>query len=324
MKKYLALGVITASAFLGFSASAFAVNLPQLNSSEWDTYTGDNTRFDGIYWRTGSCKETVDERSKTPAAIAELYTRLSNEIFGRRVAMTAGYAYDTSYACDQGGRWHAAIDMSASNGTSLKTVIGGTTTMIQNQKGNYFLGINGDDGNLWIYGHLGTLSVDTKNVRVNAGTTIGTIGSANHLHLEVQNGHSYKQTQGASSKRQFVLDNTISPLQAYFNIRGTITLPPPRFVTPTPPNGAICENPFSARTASSGVNVRSGPGTNFSIVRRIGGNQTVTFDCWMHGTAERDIWTGVRDARWYRIAGTNQWISSAVVIGNAPGSRPLP
>lgn len=323
MKKHLALGVITASAFFGFSASAFAVNLSQLSSSEWDTYTGDNTRFDGIYWRTGPCKETVDERSKTPAAIADLYTRLSNEIFGRRVAMTAGYAFDTSYACDQWGRWHAGIDMSASKGTELKTVVGGTTMMVQDTKGNYFLGIKGDDGNLWVYGHLDTLSVGTKGIRVNAGTTIGTIGSANHLHLEVQNGHSYKQTRGAHSDRKFVLDNTISPLQAYFNIRGTIT-PPPHRVTPTPPNGAICQGTFSARTASSGVNVRSGPGTNFGIARRIGGNQTVTFDCWMHGTRERDIWTGAPDARWYRIAGTNQWISSAVVIGNAPGSRPLP
>lgn len=81
---------------------------------------------------------------------------------------------------------------------------------------------------------------------------------------------------------------------------------------------------FSARTAGSGVNVRSGPGTNVGTVRRIGGNQTVNFDGWMHGTRERDIWTGAPDARWYRIAGTNQWISSAVVIGKAPGSRPLP
>ena len=322
MKKYLALGVITASAFLGFSASAFAVNLSQLNSSQWDTYTGDNTRFDGIYWRTAPCKETVDERSKTPAAIADLYTRLSREIFSRRVAMTAGYAFDTSYACALGGRWHAGIDMSASNRTPLKTVVGGTTTMIQNKPGDFFLGIRGDDGNLWVYGHLGTLSVGTNNVRVNAGTTIGTIGSANHLHLEVQNGHTYKQTGGAHRDRQFVLNNTISPLQAYFS-RG-ITPPPPREPMPTPPRGAICQGTFSARTASSGINVRSGPGTNFSIVRRIGGNQTVTFDCWMHGTRERNIWTGAPDARWYRIAGTNQWISGAVVIGSAPGSRPMP
>jgi hypothetical protein len=81
---------------------------------------------------------------------------------------------------------------------------------------------------------------------------------------------------------------------------------------------------FSARTASSGVNVRSGPSTNSSIVRRIGGNQTVNFDAWQYGTTERNIWTGAPDARWYRIVGTNQWISGAVVIGSAPGSRPMP
>lgn len=311
MKKYLALGVATASAFLSFSASAFAVNLSQLNSSQWDTYTGDNTRFD-LVWTTGRCKET-DERSKTPAAIAELYTQLSNEIFGRRVIMTAGYAFDKSYACALGGRWHAGIDMSAKSGTSLKTVIGGTTTMIQNKQGDYFLGIKGDDGNLWVYGHLGTLSVGTNGIRVKAGSTIGTIGSENHLHLEVQNGHSYKQTGGAHRNQQFVLNNTISPLEAYFR-RGLIADTNP-----------IREVRFSARTASTGVNVRSGPGTNFDIVRRIGGNQTVNFNAWKYGTTERDVFSGTPDARWYRIAGTNnEWISSAVVIGNAPNSRPLP
>ena len=215
MNKYLTIGLATASAFLSFGASASAFNLNQLTASQWDTYSGDNTRFDGIVWKTGTCRETVDERNSTPWEVAQVYNSLSNAIFGRRVTMTAGYAFDKSYRCGF-GKWHAGIDMGASRGTVVKAAISGTTTMIQNKVGDYFLGIRGDDGNLWIYGHLGTLSVSTNGVRVNAGTNIGTIGSAAHLHLEVQNGHTYQKTYGASTDQNFILRVTASPLEAYF------------------------------------------------------------------------------------------------------------
>ena len=94
--------------------------------------------------------------------------------------------------------------------------------------------------------------------------------------------------------------------------------------TPTPPANSIRYVNFSSITASSGVNGRSGPGSNFPIVRYSAGNQRVYFDAWQYGTTQRDLWLGTPDARWYRISGTNQWISSAVVFGNAPNSRPMP
>jgi len=94
--------------------------------------------------------------------------------------------------------------------------------------------------------------------------------------------------------------------------------------TPQPPTNPIRIVNFSATSASSGINVRSGPGTNFGVVRRIGGNQRINFDAWQYGTTERDLWMGTPDARWYRISGTNQWVASAVVFGNAPNSRPMP
>jgi len=88
--------------------------------------------------------------------------------------------------------------------------------------------------------------------------------------------------------------------------------------------GNIISVNFSARTASGGVNVRSAPTTASSIVRTIGGNQTVNFDAWTYGQPINDLWAGNPDARWYRISGTNTWIASAVVWGNAPGSNPMP
>lgn len=56
---------------------------------------------------------------------------------------------------------------------------------------------------------------------------------------------------------------------------------------------------------------------------RIAPNQRINFDAWTFGDVVNDFWTGSPDARWYRIAGTNQWVASAVVNGNAPGSRPM-
>jgi Peptidase family M23 len=92
-------------------------------------------------------------------------------------------------------------------------------------------------------------------------------------------------------------------------------------VTPPPPGGVTLVN-FSAVTAPAGVNVRSAPSTSAPIVGSYGGNVKVNFDGWTPGDSVPDTWTGKPDRRWYRIAGTNNWIASAVVNGNAPGSQP--
>ncbi|MEH1794440.1 MULTISPECIES: peptidoglycan DD-metalloendopeptidase family protein [unclassified Nostoc] len=94
--------------------------------------------------------------------------------------------------------------------------------------------------------------------------------------------------------------------------------------TYTSKNGTIVGNfvNFSAITAPAGVNVRSSPSTSASIVGRLGGNVRVDFVEWKYGDSVPDTWTGKPDRRWYRIAGTNNWIASAVVNGNAPGSQP--
>jgi surface antigen/subtilisin family serine protease len=83
---------------------------------------------------------------------------------------------------------------------------------------------------------------------------------------------------------------------------------------------------FTGRVmATAGANVRSGPGTSYSIVGSRGYNSSATFDGWTYGERITDIALGTPDERWYRIAGTtNQWIASAIIDGNAPGSTPLP
>jgi len=91
--------------------------------------------------------------------------------------------------------------------------------------------------------------------------------------------------------------------------------------TTPPPSNIVLVN-FSAVAAPEGVNVRSGPSTSASIVGRIGPNQRINFDAWTYGDVVNDRWTGKPDRRWYRVAGTNNWVASAVVNGNAPGSQP--
>ncbi|MBD2629471.1 M23 family metallopeptidase [Trichormus variabilis] len=124
--------------------------------------------------------------------------------------MTAGYFDTTNYRGT-----HYGIDMAGLAGNTVKTVVGGTTTLVQKIAGNFFIGVKGDDGNLWIYGHLENYSVGIGK-RVEAGTTIGTVFDgayhngvwmAQHLHLEVHKGHTYDRTK------------SMSPLQAYWKLR---------------------------------------------------------------------------------------------------------
>ncbi|MCU0541979.1 MAG: PA14 domain-containing protein [Oscillatoriaceae cyanobacterium Prado104] len=73
-----------------------------------------------------------------------------------------------------------------------------------------------------------------------------------------------------------------------------------------------------------GAYVRSGPGTKFPIAGTRPYQTTIQFDAWTYGQQIPDEQLGTPDKRWYRIAGTNNWMASAVVFGNAPESTPLP
>jgi murein DD-endopeptidase MepM/ murein hydrolase activator NlpD len=98
-------------------------------------------------------------------------------------------------------------------------------------------------------------------------------------------------------------------------------------------NVTLGERPVEVRStnftgwimATAGARVRTGPGTNYPEAGPGKAYQTtLRFDGWDYGTRVTDVWLGTPDERWYRIAGTNQWIASALVNGNAPGSTPLP
>jgi surface antigen len=159
------------------------------------------------------------------------------------------------------------------------------------------------------YGHVGVVE-SISNGRVNLRGANQSVGS------------NYFSESGCGNVRitQFVSSINGNPNISFW-ARGNT--PPPPQPQPQPPNnnGVNVVN-FSAVTHSDGVNIRSTPSTSASVAGRLGGNVRVNFDGWVYSETVRDAWTGNPDRRWYRIAGTNQWVASAVVNGNAPGYQP--
>ncbi|MGB8955467.1 MAG: hypothetical protein WCC10_08835, partial [Tumebacillaceae bacterium] len=92
------------------------------------------------------------------------------------------------------------------------------------------------------------------------------------------------------------------------------------------PQTAAAQDPyavsFSGITASAGVNVRSGPGTNYAIVGSKPGNVSVQFAGIEYGTITPDAWLGKPDPRWfyYYENGVKRYIASAVIDGQPPAS----
>ena len=52
--------------------------------------------------------------------------------------------------------------------------------------------------------------------------------------------------------------------------------------------------------------------------------KVLSFDAWRYGETGTDYQLGTPDARWFRIAGTNEWVPSAYINGNPPNSSPMP
>jgi Bacterial SH3 domain len=92
--------------------------------------------------------------------------------------------------------------------------------------------------------------------------------------------------------------------------------------TNTGNNGSIQSVNFTGTTSNYQTNVRSAPSSSANIVSYIQPNQRVSFDAWTYGSTVNDLWTGQPDRRWYKVAGTNSWVASAAINGNAPGSQP--
>ncbi len=279
-------------------------DLAELTDEQWNEYTQDNIRFD-FGW-----PDFENKIHLTPQSIQNIYTDLSIATFGDRRPMTAGYLLDPGYRKGI-GIWHSGVDLSAIQGTSVQVPVGGTILRgIQEINGNYFIGVQGDDGKLWIYGHLGTVAV--PGGRIEAGQTIGTIGNKNHLHLELQAGPTYRSSQSANLG--VVAAATLNPIKSFWELKnqGQVPLSDIPITMPGSFQGRII--------ATIGANVRSGPGRNFLIVGNRGFGTVVTFDEVRTGEFVAYPELGTATDQWYKIAGTNQWVSAAVVSGDPQNS----
>jgi murein DD-endopeptidase MepM/ murein hydrolase activator NlpD len=187
-----------------------------LSESAWDTYSGDNTRFGDVMWAG-----EVDQRNLTPDSIEQIYTDLSRAIFGTRQRMSAGYLYDQSYR-NGIGTWHAGIDIAAPAGSSVRVPIGGRVAWTwYSETAGAFIGVTSSDGRQWVYGHLQGIGNWRAGMSISAGNSIGVIGNqsgARHLHLEVRT-PPFQATGGGSTNQAFVRNITMSPLQAYWQLR---------------------------------------------------------------------------------------------------------
>jgi surface antigen len=76
--------------------------------------------------------------------------------------------------------------------------------------------------------------------------------------------------------------------------------------------------------SSNGITLRNSPRLGDRSNQMVGFRQNLNFDGWTYGEVVNDLQLGTPDARWYKIAGTNFWVPSAYVNGNAPNSRPMP
>lgn len=90
-------------------------------------------------------------------------------------------------------------------------------------------------------------------------------------------------------------------------------------------NGNINWVNFSGTVGPSiGVNLRNSPRFSDRSSRNEPNGRRLEFDAWTYGETGTDMWLGTPDARWFKVKGTNLWVPSAFIDGNAPGSSPMP
>ena len=253
---------------------------------EWDKQSGDGYQFDPEPQSNTIAKITGIKDSSLE--VKQLSNELSKKVLGSQAKMNTGYAYDyTPNGIVYNGttRSHAGIDYEANAGNNVSVVVPGKIINVDPDfKGiGQFVTVLGDDGKRWIYGHINASKLTGY---VNVGESIGTVKNQpgnSHFHIEVHNrgaNGSFTNYIGGipSQSRDFVLNNSMSPLQAYSewknkgNNGGGVT-PPPQ-----PPGGTVF-------TGGPGNDTLNGRNTNDTLIGNAG-NDT------LYGEAGNDYLNG--------------------------------
>ena len=211
--------------------------LSSLSETQWDQQSGDNNQFEQYPLGGGG-----DQRGKTDDRIEQIYTDLSNSIFGYRARMNAGYAYDQSYL-SLGVGYHSGLDINAANGIdTVKAAVNGVVAIVPYPEyidtdrngtketfNGWWIAIDEVDssgnevGRRWWYGHMKQPTPTTNlslGTRVYGGQTPLAKADFAHLHLGVKNVSNGGIVNGSSVAD--VQSRTISPLHAYWKARNNI------------------------------------------------------------------------------------------------------
>lgn len=190
--------------------------------NEWDLQSGDGDQFDNNL-TTGNIYTGIKEST---SEVKQVNQQLATALLGYAAGMNTGYAYDVTRDGSYNGNSvaHAGIDYVANAERNVSVVVPGTIINVDPDKNGIgqFVTVQGDDGKQWIYGHL-TGAKLTGSVKV--GDLIGKVknqGNNSHFHIEVHNrganGSFTSYIGGIPSKsRDFVLQNSMSPLQAFWD-----------------------------------------------------------------------------------------------------------
>ncbi|MDZ8055268.1 MAG: polymorphic toxin type 44 domain-containing protein [Aulosira sp. ZfuCHP01] len=127
-----------------------------------------------------------------------------------------------------------------------------------------------------------------------------------------------------------------TPDNRWFKVAGTNYWVPSGYINGNPPTISVGgDYTGSSGTVSSdivyvnfsgwvmpdiGVALRNSPHLNDKNGQAKPYHQTLSFDAWTTGDTVTDYQLGTPDNRWFRIAGTNEWVPSGYIYGNPPGS----
>lgn len=154
---------------------------------------------------------------------SKVYRDLSNDLFGKFFPIGGAYISDDYYR-ETGGTvgYHGAIDISASFGTPVKTLVSGKVTVADMRWG--LLTIQDVNGINHIYMHLSKFLV-SQGQSVSTGQIVAYTGSTGanspHLHYEIARAaypYGALQTPAAKTKDDFRA-RTYNPLKDYWLMR---------------------------------------------------------------------------------------------------------
>ena len=207
-----------------------------------------------------------------------------------------------------------AVDFLLSAGSDVLAPIDSTVVHQCNAGNNHrAIRLRGSDGQLFTLIHVTTSDI-YKGKTYKQGDVIGkvagdtpnnacAVSSGPHLHFGIQS--------------NFLVDNI-----------NLFSLPFKASVTSS--NGSITSYVvrkvpvFTAWSSSTPLKSYAEPREDSRVTRNVAANSILYFSAWTYGQPVPDQFLkgNPLDRRWYRLNGTNEWMPSGRVLGNAPGTTP--